>query len=208
MRTRKVWWILAASLASLVGFAVISNVIIANRFDRFIYDSVQEVPPAEVALVLGTGKYARGRVNPYYRFRVEAALALYEAGKVSRFLVSGDGSHPGRSEPEDMRADLVARGVPPEAILVDNGGLRTHDSIVRAQEVFGLERFLVVSQRFHVERALFIAHSRGIPATGFTARDVRQPAHMRVMVRELLARVRAGIDVWVTISSKSTGPAS
>ena len=188
---------------SLVGAAVsvfasaIPNLVIATGYDRFIYQDVQQVPPSDVALVLGTTRYTNGRLNPYYRGRVEAALALYRAGKVRRILVSGDNSRSDYDEPLAFQQDLIRLGVPKSAIIMDRGGLRTLDSIVRAKETFGLTRFVVVSQRFHCERALFIAHSKGLEAIGFAAREVIHPVRYRVMVREYLARVKAGIDIWL-----------
>jgi SanA protein len=188
---------------SLAGAAVsffasaIPNLVIAKGYDRYIYQDVQHVPPNDVALVLGTSKYINGRLNPYYQGRVDAALALYRAGKVSRILVSGDNSRLDYDEPLAFEQDLIRLGVPESAITLDRAGLRTLDSIVRARETFGLTRFVVVSQRFHCERALFIAHSKGLRAIGFAAREVMHPVRYRVMVREYLARVKAGIDIWL-----------
>lgn len=148
---------------------------------------------ASVALVLGTSKQlVSGKVNWFFQHRVEAAAKLYHAGKVKKILVSGDNGTRGYNEPIDMRNALMALGVPEEDIILDYAGFRTLDSVVRANKVFGLSDFVVISQPFHVKRALFIARSKGISAYGFVCPNPNNSIKTRV--REIPARVKAFLD--------------
>ena len=163
-----------------------------------VYDHADQVPLRRVALVLGTSKRgASGRTNLFYKHRLEATLALYRAGKVERILVSGDNARSTYDEPTDMRDDLVALGIPEAHITLDYAGFRTLDSVIRAQRVFELDAFTVVSQRFHCVRALYLAESAGIDAVGFAARDVGGSWGTKVRLREVLARTKAVLDVHV-----------
>ncbi len=129
---------------------------------------------ANVALVLGTRRTTPdGRwSNPHFAHRIEAAAALYRAGKVKRLLVSGDNHVRGYDEPSDMRDALVAAGVPAQAIALDYAGFRTLDSVVRAKEVFGQTSLVVVSEQFHNYRAVFICRHFGIDAVAYSAEPV------------------------------------
>jgi SanA protein len=154
------------------------------------YASVESVPKRPVALVLGTSKYVgRGRVNRYYSARIEAAAALFRVGKVRKLLVSGDNRRSDYNEPKVMKADLIAAGVPSEAIVCDFAGLRTLDSVVRAKKIFGQEEITIVSQHFHNERAIFLANGWDLDAVGLDAESPNLSG--RLKLRETLARVQA-----------------
>ena len=154
---------------------------------------VGEIPANRVALVLGTSKYLRGhRLNTYYCERIEAAVALYKAGKAEFLLVSGDNRTSHYNEPTTMKRDLIAAGVPKERIYCDFAGFRTLDSVVRAKEIFGQTRLTIISQRFHNERALYLAAAEGIDAVGFDASNT--PQQGRALLREKLACVQAVLD--------------
>ena len=147
-----------------------------------------------MGLLLGTSKYtAGGGINPYYQYRIDAAVALYRAGKIQEIIVSGDNAHASYDEPTLMRADLIAAGIPAQHLHRDYAGFRTLDSVVRASKVFGQNTFTVISQRFHNERAIYLARAHGLDAIGFDARDVT--GGWRVQVREWLARTAAVLDV-------------
>jgi SanA protein len=126
---------------------------------------------------------------------MEAASQLYHAGKVRYLLVSGDNGRKDYDETAQMTESLVKRGVPPDRIVRDHAGFDTLDSIVRAKKVFGLDRLIIVSQRFHNERALYIAGHRGIKAFAWNAGDVHWPGSWKTGVREKLARVKTLIDL-------------
>ncbi|ANF70627.1 hypothetical protein A6043_04525 [[Haemophilus] ducreyi] len=155
--------------------------------DRLFTD-IGQLPARPYAVVLGTAKfYASGELNLYYHYRLAAAAALFQQAKVNKLLVSGDNQTVYYNEPKVMRNDLVNMGVPAGQIEQDFAGFRTLDSIIRAKQVYQLAPFVIVSQRFHCERALFIAKYYDIDAVCFAA---KYPAgHIQVRVREFFARL-------------------
>lgn len=159
---------------------------------------LQDVPPARVAVVLGCSeRLANGRLNRFFRHRIEAASELYRQGRVKGLIVSGDNRRKDYDEPGAMREALVAAGVPRDRIWCDYAGLRTLDSVLRARRIFGQEEFIVVSQRFHNERAVFLGRRLGLKVHGFNAADVPLAAAPTTYLREALARVKAVLDVTV-----------
>ncbi len=188
-------------------FIIIIFVIVVLSIDIFvsdsakgrIYTSLDKVPKRGVALVLGTAKYVRrGKINYFYKYRIDAAAKLYKAGKVRAILVSGDNSSKYYNEPARMMRDLIKRGIPKSKIYLDFAGFRTLDSILRAKEVFGLKKYIIVSQKFHLQRALFIAQKSGVDAIGFVAKDIpRTVAAFRMRMREYAARVKAFLDIYI-----------
>lgn len=171
---------------------------VAGSADGRIYASAEDAPARDVALVLGTKPtVSGGRQNLYFKHRIDAAAALFHGGKVRHVLVSGDNHTRDYDEPSAMRDALVERGVPAAAITLDYAGFRTLDSVVRAREVFGQHRCIIVSQQFHAQRALFIADRRGIDAIALAAKDVAGSHGVKVRAREVVARARAVLDVCV-----------
>lgn len=168
---------------------------VAGRSDGRLFRNASKVPSKPIALVLGTSKFIGRFENRFYKRRMRAAAALYRAGKVRGILVSGDNSRKTYNEPEDMKADLVKLGVPAAYVTLDFAGFRTLDSIVRAKEVFGQRAVVVVSQAFHVQRALYLADAAGVDAVGYVAQRVPGRMGLRVRLREVLARTRAFLDV-------------
>ncbi len=157
---------------------------------------LSEVPAMKVSLVLGCSEYlANGNRNLYFAHRIKAALELYNHGKCEALLVSGDHGTLNYNEPAKMKAALIRGGVPEDRIHCDYAGFRTLDSVVRAKKVFGLNEFIVVSQAFHNERALYLAKEHGINAFGYDAADVRYRGGLKTRVREKLARVKTIFDV-------------
>lgn len=147
----------------------------------------------KVALVLGTSKWTmRGTQNLYFKGRVEATKELYEAGYVHHLLLSGDNSLEAYNEPLLLKKELETQGVSPEAMTMDFAGFRTLDSVIRSKEVFGQDSLIIVTQPFHLPRALFIARNQGIKAIGFSAPGP-QPAKM--WMREIVARTVAVVDI-------------
>lgn len=145
----------------------------ALRFDNRIY-ALETVPEKEVALVLGARVMPSGRLSAMLRDRVAAAVDLYLAGKVEYLLMSGAGTNDALSEPEAMRAYAIRLGVPAEAILLDPLGLRTYDSCYRARDVFGVDEAIVVTQDFHLDRALWLCTTLGLEVVGVAA-DYQRP---------------------------------
>jgi len=186
---------------SILAFTAIANVVIATDFDEYIYSDISTLPKKNVALVLGTSWSFQGRLNHYYTSRIKATSDLYKAGKVKKILVSGDNSTKYYNEPIVMQKDLVKLGVKEEDIYLDYAGFSTLDSVIRAKEVFGLNDFVIISQGFHCKRALFIARSKDIKAIAYRTPYIEHSGKIRVFMRELLARIKAGFDIWILNSS-------
>jgi SanA protein len=183
----------------------IDFIVSLNTKDK-IYGSIYDIPKNKVGLVLGTSKYrTRKRINLYYKYRITAAFQLYKKGKIEFLIVSGDNRRIRYNEPRLMKKDLIKMGVPPEKIYLDYAGFRTFDSIVRAKQVFGLDKITVISQKFHIERAIFIAERKGIKAIGFAAKDLKLKYGVHVLLREKLARVKMVIDLIINNKPKFLG---
>jgi SanA protein len=161
-----------------------------------LFDEIAAVPKTKVGLVFGTTDRIKGRENLYFRYRMDAAAAVWKAGKVETLIVSGDNrSSVYYNEPEKMKQALVELGVPAGRIVCDDSGMRTFDSVVRAKEIFGVDSLLLISQQFQNERAIYLAQANGIQAYGFNARDVAAKAGLKTNVREVGARVKMWLDV-------------
>ena len=172
------------------------------------YSDVDDIPYSRVALVLGTNPLTpSGRTNYYFKYRIDACVELYKAGKVSKFLLSGDNSSKYYDEPQYMKDALMEHGIPGRDIVLDYAGFRTLDSVVRCKEIFGQESITIVSQGFHNARAVCIASWCGIGAVGFDAKDIK---HSRTYLffgvgREALARTKMFVDMIVGKKPKFLG---
>ena len=162
-----------------------------------IYSEVKAIPEKRASLVLGCSKYLSGhRINYFYKYRIEATVKLFKAGKVKAIVVSGDNGRKSYDEPTQMHDDLVKAGIPSKYIQLDYAGFRTLDSIVRAKAIFDLEDYIIVSQKFHLERAIYIAHAKKQKVLGFVAKGFPNTIWAkRMRRRELLARIKAVLDV-------------
>lgn len=153
-----------------------------------IYTEAKDLPNVEYGVILGTSKYyATGTPNLYYKYRLDAAVDLLKQGKINKLLVSGDNKTPYYNEPKVMTNDLRRMGVQKKQIEQDFAGYRTLDSIIRAKEVYHLSPFIIITQRFHCERALFIAKYHHIDAVCFVAKYPE--GHLKVRLREFFARI-------------------
>lgn len=163
---------------------------------EYIYSESHAIPHNKVGLLLGTGKFLQsGHVNLYYKYRIDATLALFKAQKIDYILVSGDNSRNNYDEPSTIKNDLIARGIPEDRIFLDYAGFRTLDSIVRSDKIFGQKSLTIISQQFHNERAIFIAHKKGIDAIAYNAKDVSINYGIKVQIREKFARVKTMLDL-------------
>lgn len=172
-------------------YAVVGHLACGKTYDR-----VGDVPPRECGLVLGTIPKTGGRDNVFFTARIQAAAELFKAGKVRFLIVSGDNSRNGCDEPSEMKAALIALGVPATSIYCDYAGFRTLDSVVRAGKVFGQAELTVISQKYHNERALYIAQRHGLTGcVALNARDVGADKMMKQYFRELGARIKAILDI-------------
>jgi len=173
-----------------------SDFLTVQTTGKYIYTSQEDIPHNKVWLVLWTSKYiADGRRNLFYIYRLDAVKSLYDKEKIDYILVSGDNSTQHYNETDSMKEDLVTMWIPQEKIYGDYAGFRTLDSIVRAKEIFGQSEYTIITQRFHLERALFLAESESIGAIWYPAKDVPIKLAPRVWIRERLARVKMMIDI-------------
>ena len=161
-----------------------------------VYNSIEQVPERKIGLVLGCSKYlSNGRKNLYFQQRIDAAKELYFSDKVKFLLVSGDNSTKYYDEPTTMKKDLIALGVPGNKIYCDYAGLSTLDSVVRTKEVFKENQFIVISQGFHVRRAIYLGLAHDIDLIGYAPQGVSGLGSLKTELRECLARGKALLDV-------------
>ena len=194
---RMVIGVLSLGLLSFLSL-ILCDKWVNQRTESYLFEDVSQIPEGEVALVLGTIKYARsGNENLFFTYRIEAAPKLYHSGKIKHFILSGDNHREGYDEPTDMKEALMARGIPESAITLDYAGFRTLDSIVRSKEVFGQKKLTIISQKFHNQRAIFIAQQKGIEAIGWNAKGVSQRYSPKTYLREYFARVKAVLDLYI-----------
>jgi len=192
---------IAKSIGKLLLVAVVLTALNYAFIDwtasPYVYDLQDSIPHYKVGLVLGTSKFTRDRKeNLFYTFRIRTASELFKRGTVDYLLISGDNSTRYYNEPLQMRKDLIKAGVPENKIYTDNAGVSTYDSMVRAKEIFGLDSLLVISQDFHIKRAIFIARAKGMHAAGVRAPMVKGWSKWRILIREAGARLKAVRDVW------------
>lgn len=190
--------LLTAVVVTPLVVVVIKAALIGWQVEELVSARLEHVPTAEVGVVLGCSpRTPDGRANLFFSARMRAASDLFRAGKVKRLIVSGDNGSATYDEPTAMRDALVELGVPAANIERDFAGFRTLDSMVRAKEVFGVRRTVVVSQAFHAERAVFLARAYGVEAYGYAAADVGGTEGLKVRAREVLSRIAAVLDVYV-----------
>lgn len=182
----------------LLATLIASNIWVRSSTSSHIYDNIENLPAKKIGLVLGTSKRTSwGGTNLYFKYRMEAAAELYKKGKIKHIIVSGDNSLKSYNEPRDMKNALVEKGVPASKITLDFAGFRTLDSVVRCKEVFSQDEIIIITQRFHNERAIFIARSFNIDALGYAAKDVTGSYSLKTRLREYLAKYKAVIDLYV-----------
>ncbi|MCH8904522.1 MAG: YdcF family protein [Bacteroidetes bacterium] len=183
---------------SIAALVIFSNTVVELQSRQHTYNAIENIPYNEVGLVLGTSKsLANGRVNLYFKYRMEAAARLFNAGKIDYILVSGDNSRRSYNEPIEMQKDLIRRGIPQEKIYLDYAGFRTFDSVLRCKKVFGQTAVTIISQSWHNKRAIFIARHHDIEVVAFNARSVSLAYDKSTRIRELLARVKVLLDIYI-----------
>lgn len=187
-------------------FIAWANYSIKKDTEANVSYQISDVPKMKTALLLGTGKtLSNGQPNAYFYNRIQAAADLYKSGKVKYIIVSGDNSQKNYNEPEDMQMALMEYGVPKDNIFLDFAGFRTLDSVVRAKEIFGQNQLIIVSQKFHNERAVFLAKQNGMQAFGYNAPDVNKYAGLKTNLREYFAKAKAYLDLLLGVEPKFGG---
>ncbi|MEP1487007.1 MAG: ElyC/SanA/YdcF family protein [Algibacter sp.] len=197
-------------LFTLVAFplllVLISNYTIEKQTENQTFFNASEIKKNKVGLVLGTSKFLKnGRINLYFKYRIDATVTLYKNNKIDFVLISGDNGNKTYDEPTDFKNELIKNGIPENKIFLDYAGFRTLDSVVRAKEIFNQDNITIISQQFHNERAIYLAKQHGINAIGFNAKDVSGRYGIRVKAREYLARTKVFIDILLGVKPKFLG---
>lgn len=184
-------------IAICLVIVIACQIVVKHAAKGRMYDDVKEIPHREIGLLLGTNPLGRsGRPNQFYLRRIDATVAMYEAGKVDRIIISGARRGDAYDETAAMREALVNRGLPDSILILDAEGFRTIASIKRAKEVFGADTLTIISQQFHNERALFMAQHNGMDAIAYNAANTSSRRWKVIMaLRECLARVKAVLEV-------------
>lgn len=170
-----------------------TSVYVGLTGSQFIVPLLQ-APQAKVAIVFGAGLHARAQPSPVLAERLDMAIALYRAGKVQKLLLSGDNSDRSHDETRAMRRYVIDRGIPAADAVGDFAGLSTYDTCYRARSIFGVNQALLVTQRFHLPRALYIARGLSIEAWGVAA-DEAHPRLQTYVWREFFSRALAFVTV-------------
>lgn len=200
---KKIFWFLWRSALGLSSFAIIALFLpklIVLLFASPRTFSVEDVQPTRVAIVFGAGLLRDGSAGPVLRDRVETAVKLHQAGKVDKLLMSGDNSIVEYNEPEAMRQYALDLGVPNEDIVLDYAGRRTYDTCYRAKHIFQVDTAILVTQSFHLPRALFLCNWFDVESSGVEANNHYFLKRYRAYwnSRELFANFQAAWDVMVT----------
>jgi vancomycin permeability regulator SanA len=194
---------LAVSLSLTAIFLINYNVKLASR--QYIFSEAGSAPEAEAALLLGAKVYANGGLSGMLQDRADTAIELYEGGKVKKILVSGDHGTAGYDEVNTIKKYLLEKGVKSEDIFLDHAGFDTYDSLYRAKEIFQVRSVVIASQDFHLPRAVYIGRSLGLEAYGVSADKHIYGNIGASRAREILADVKAFLDVNLSVKPKYLG---
>lgn len=185
------------SLFALLGLFLPKLIVLLYASPRIF--TVDDIPVERVAIVFGAGLLRDGSAGPVLRDRVETAVQLYQQDKVDKLLMSGDNRFVEYNEPEAMRQYALGFGIPDEDIVLDYAGRRTYDSCYRANAIFQMDSAILVTQSFHLPRALFLCNWLGVESTGVEANNsyFRKISRLYWNTRELFANFQAAWDVMV-----------
>lgn len=198
-RRRQILYFSIAILVILAIIVALCNISVDRNAEGRTFSNINDVPTMQTALLLGTNPKTRDGKRPssFYLARINATAELYKHGKFRQLIISGD-RREGYDEPQTMRHDLIERGVPDSMIMMDGQGYRTLLSLRNSKQYFGVHDMIIISQKWHNERSIFLADKMNIKAVGYNADDIRHPRAIWTHIRELLARVKLFIDLYVT----------
>lgn len=187
------------SVVSLFSLISISRIVVLC-YASYRIAPAEEIDPQPVAVVFGAGLWRDGSPTPVLRDRVKTAADLYFAGKVEVLLMSGDNRIETYNEPAAMRRYALSLGIPDEDIVLDFAGRRTYDTCFRAKEIFGVNNAILVTQEFHLSRAVYTCNILGIEASGVPAdqRQYRRRSLTYWQIRELIATTVALWEVHIS----------
>jgi len=194
--TKMIKYSIALSLLILVLITVI-NLLIVSKSRGYIYADIQKIPNAYTAIVLGALVSNNGQPSDFLKDRMDVAIELYKNKKIKRFLLSGDHGRVDYDEVNAMKNYLISKGIDTKDIFLDHAGFDTYNSMTRAKEIFRINDAIVVSQEFHLSRAVYLARSKGITAYGIKADKRKYTSIKRLRIREVFANVKAFIEVLI-----------
>ena len=206
MRFFKKIFLTATIGTATIIFAVLAiNFHINSKSAKYIYQEMENVPQAKVALVLGAKVGQDGTLSPIYQDRVQTAFELYESKKVEKILVSGDHGRENYDEVNSVKNYLLEKGVAGEDIFLDYAGFDTYDSLYRAKEIFQVSSLVVVTQNFHLPRAVYIGKSIGLEVSGMSADKHLYFNSKYSELREKFSKIKAFLDVNLNSKPKFLG---
>ena len=177
----------------LIGILI--NVYIESVIKKHIYSDINNVPKSYTGLVLGAFVSERGTPSYVLRQRLDKAVELYKAGKIERILVSGDHGKKNYDEVNGMKEYLLKNGIPLKDIFLDHAGFDTYSSMVRAKEIFEVDSVIIITQKFHLPRSVYIARKKGLNAYGVVANTDNKYENIYNQGRDKISRVKAFFDV-------------
>ena len=189
-KVKKYLKVISIMIVLIISMVLLADFTISLTTSSQLYNEIETLPSQETALVLGTSKYIRRTLNPYYQYRIDAAIELYRQNKVTHFLLSGDNAHRSYNEPWTMKRDLLKAGIPEENITLDYAGFRTLDSVQRATQIFDANSLTIVTQKFHCQRAVFIANHFSMDTVCLVVPSPTGWANTKIRIREVLARTK------------------
>lgn len=189
-----------AAIALIIGFlgaflSIPPLIVYTNKYH--IYEKPENVVPTKIAIVFGAGVRPNGLPTPMLKDRLLTAKDLYEAGKIETILVSGDNSDTHYNEPAAMETFLVNNGIPEEAIVSDFAGRRTYDTCYRAHAIFEIDKAILITQGYHLPRALYLCNTFGVTSAGVSATRQRYAGDIDYKLREILALYNSVLDVTI-----------
>ncbi|SKB86058.1 SanA protein [Salegentibacter holothuriorum] len=193
--------ILAFALFVVISILIVFGLeaYIQKETSNLIYSEITEVPKAKTGIILGASVYADGKLSPILKDRVETAYTLYELNKIENFLISGDHRTNDYDEVNAIKNYLLKKGVPSKAIILDHSGFDTYDSMFRAKAVFNIEDAIVITQKFHLPRSIYIAKNLDTSYKGFEAAPVAYTSSETIKRREQLANFKA---IWELVTNQ------
>jgi SanA protein len=190
----KLKYIIGLCIFGAIMFLVI-NLTVHLKSKKHIYSNITDVPSCYTGIVLGAMVSHSGELSYILKDRVDAAIDLYKVNKIQRFLLSGDHGLTNYDEVNSMKIYLLEKGIDTCDIFLDHAGFDTYSSLTRAKEIFQVKNAIIISQRFHLPRAVYIARKKGINAHGFIADRQEYPSIKFLIKRERLANIKAYFEI-------------
>lgn len=189
--------LLYASIGLIV-ILITTNYWVILHTRGFVYSDINKIPKNRVGLVLGTSSHTSdGGPNPFFESRILTCAELFKLGKISNIIVSGDNRSKYYNEPLEMKKALIKMNIPDSLIVMDYGGWRTINSMLRAKLVFNIDSITVISQLFHTYRAVFIGQYYNMKIVAMATKEPESGYSFKMSLREFLARPKAILDLYV-----------